>query len=127
MKTKTIIIISIIALIILFLWNRAKGGTAAQVGRQFKLKADWSANKFKLTHPAWGVKELTDPQGQEGAYNQLYEDEDLQLGWNRVPADKIVVTLLHKRGNVFSEVYVLDLNAKSAQYYSELQPATVTA
>jgi hypothetical protein len=125
MKTKTIVIVIAIAAIIYWLAKKAKATTSGK--QNFKLKADWSANRFKLQHPAWGTKELNHPQGQEGAYNQLFENADLQLGWNRVPGDKIVVTLLHKRGNVFSEVYVLDLNAKTAQYYSELQPVTVTA
>lgn len=125
MNTKTILIIAAIAAIILWFTRKAKAAPTSS--RRFKLKADWSIPRFELSHPAWGVKVLDQPQGTEGAYNQLFDNADLQLGWNRVPGNKIVVTLLHKRGNVFSEVYVLDLNASTATYHSELQPATVTA
>lgn len=124
MNGKAIIVTALIAFIIYWISKNAKGATTAKT---FKLNADWSNNNFKFTHPSWGTILLNDLNQPTGQYNNLWQNDELQLGWNKVPGSKIVVTLLHKRGNVFSEVYVLDLNAKKATYYSELQPVTVTA
>lgn len=125
MNTKTLLITAAVIALIVFLYKKAKGAGSSS---QFKLAAaDWGSKKFTFTHPALGAHTITNPQGQEGSYIPMVHDDDLQLGWTRVPGNKIVVTLLHKTGSVFSEVYVLDLNAKQANYHSELQPVTVTA
>lgn len=124
MKGKTLLVIALIAFAIYWLSKKAKGATTAKT---FKLNADWGNSSFKFMHPSWGTILLNDLDQPTGQYNELWDNDSLQLGWNKVPGSKIVVTLLHKRGNVFSEVYVLDLNAKKSEYYSELQPVTVTA
>jgi hypothetical protein len=125
MNTKIIMLLAFLAALILFLRKKAKVDTSNVA---FRLQwADWSAQKFIFSHPKLGQHNIVAPMATEGAYHQLANTDELQLGWNRVPGNKVVVTLLHKVGSVFSEVYVLDLDGETAEYYSELNGVTVTA
>lgn len=125
MNTKIIMLLAFLAAIILFFRKKAKADTSNVA---FRLQwADWSAQKFTFSHPNLGQHNIVAPMATEGAYHQLANTDELQLGWNRVPGNKVVVTLLHKVGSVFSEVYVLDLDGETAEYYSELNGVTVTA
>jgi hypothetical protein len=124
-NTKIIMLLALALAVILLLRKKAKLDTSTVA---FRLQwADWSAQKFTFSHPALGKHNIVAPMATEGAYHQLANTDELQLGWNRVPGNKVVVTLLHKVGSVFSEVYVLDLDGQTAEYYSELNGVTVTA
>jgi hypothetical protein len=128
-KTQKVLLTSAIIAAIVWLFSRAKSKAApiTQVGRKFKLKADWSVPRFEFSHPAWGTKKLVDTNAPEGQYNELFKNADYQLGWNRVPGNKLVVSLLHMNSTTFSEVYVIDLNASEATYTTELSEVMITA
>ena len=121
MNTKTALIISAIIAFLLLLVNRSKAATANKI---FGFKADWSIPKFDFTHPDLGRHTLIRPSAQDGFYNLLKHTNALQLGWTQVPGNKIVVTLVHLQDSIFSEIYVLDLNAQSAEYTREMQQVT---
>jgi len=128
-QTQKVLLTSAIIAAVIWLFSRAKAKAApvTQMGRKFKLKADWSIPRFEFTHPAWGSRTIAALNAPEGQYNELFKNADYQLGWNRVPGNKLVVSLLHMNSSTFSEVYVIDLNAKEAQYTTELSEVMITA
>lgn len=122
---KTAIII--IAAVIVFLLFFRKIGNGMAPKKVFKLNADFKDRIFEFTHPELGVHTVAKPKKTHiGKYNLLAANDKYDLGWVRALENTVVVTLMHKTGPVFSEVYVLDLANDNAKYYSEYEAVTIS-
>jgi hypothetical protein len=109
-------------------FGRKKATASEEENREFKLIwADWSDQKFRFSHPDLKTHTINNADVIEGQFQLLEDTPKLNLGWHKVPGNKIVVTLVHKTGSIFSEVYVLNLNTKRAAYYSQNTEVVVTA
>lgn len=127
MNTKTILLTSAFIAFLFWLF-RKKGVAATPPDTDLKLKADWSANKFKVTHPSLGSHTITNPASATvGAANHLATNSQADLYWNLVPGNRFVITLFYNQGPVKSEAYIIDLGNQEAEYHRELREAIVTA
>lgn len=126
MKKEQLIIGGIVIAIALFFLTKKSSATPFQ--KRLLLKADWSDKTFEFSHPDIGSHVVREPlRGDLGKYHLIKADSKFELGWQKALDNLVIVTLLHKSGSTFSEVYTLNFSNNESKYYSELQPVTVTA
>lgn len=127
MKKETTTIIFAVALVavILLVTKKASAGTPNQ--KRLLLKANFLDKIFEFSHPELGKHVVRDPLRSDlGKYNLLTANSKYDLGWQKALDNLVVVTLLHKQGTTFSEVYTLNFDTNEAKYFSELSPVTIT-
>ena len=126
MKKEQLIIGGIVIAIALFFLSKKTNATPFQ--KRLLLNADWHSKIFKFSHPDIGEQVIRDPlRGDLGKYHLLTANAKYEIGWQKALDNLVVVTLLHKSGSTFSEVYTLNFSNNEAKYYSELSPVTITA
>lgn len=113
--------IALVAIVLLLLTRKAK----AKPGSKFLLDAFYGPNKFKFTTPV-GIFTLNNPDTSSPGVHILKDTEKYNLAWQAPLPGLIVVSLVHKTGVVFAEVYSIDLEAQNATYSKEYNQVVVT-
>ncbi len=127
MKKETTTIIFAVALIAVIALVTRKASASTPNQKRLLLKANFLDKIFEFSHPDLGKHVVRDPLRSDlGKYNLLTANTKYDLGWQKALDNLVVVTLLHKQGTTFSEVYTLNFDTNEAKYFSELSPVTIS-